>query len=88
LFQAVGELQAVAVQDEGLFLGSFGVQRSDEAGFPEKELKVFDLIKVAAECVVGVNGEISGDDGESGAGLNPGFEKISDDTTSVIIPYA
>ena len=64
LFKAVGELQPAAVEDESLFLRLFRVKRGDEARLAEKEIQVINRVEVFAKCVIGVDGEISGDNRE------------------------
>ena len=78
LLKAVGELQAIAIDDEGLFFGLVGIERGDETRLAEQEIQMLDLVEMLPQRVVGVDGEIGGDDREPRAGVNLGFEKIRD----------
>jgi hypothetical protein len=69
-------------------LGLLRVQRAEEAGFAEEKVQVLDPVERLLECVVGVDGEISRNDGQPGARLNARLEEIGDRTASVIIPDA
>lgn len=48
LFQAVGELQAIGIDQKDLLIRAVGVERVDKAGFAEEEVKMVDGCKMLA----------------------------------------
>jgi hypothetical protein len=88
LLQAVGKVQALAVEYERLLLGLVRVQRGDKAGLAKEEIQVLNPVEVIFQGFVGVYGEISGDNRKSRALLDFCFQKVGDEATAMIVPYA
>ena len=64
------------------------VETVDVGRFTEKEIKVFYTGEVFFERVVGVNREVGGDDGESGAVLDFLAQEIGDGAAVVVFSDA
>ena len=60
LFQPVGELKPVAVEDERLLFGLVGVKRGNETRLAKQEIQMLNSVQVFTERVVGVNREVGG----------------------------
>lgn len=86
LLKLVGELQAVAVQDKRLFLRLLRVEGGDESGFAEKEVQMVNPVEMFTKRVVGVNGEISGNNREPRTRVDLGLKEISDNPAFVVVP--
>ena len=85
LLELVGELQPIGIDDEGLLLGLAGIESVDEGRLTEQEIKVVDAVEALLERVVGVNGEVGGDNRQPRTVLNFSFEEISYSPACMII---
>ena len=88
LLELVGQLQPIGVNNEGLLLRLAGVEPVDEGGLAEQEIEVVDAVEAVLQCVVGVDGEVGGDDREPRAVANDTSEEISNDAARVIVTYS
>jgi len=88
LLEAVGQQQGVLLDPESFFFCSVRVKGLDKSGFSEQEPKMMDRFELFLQGGIGVNGEISGNEGEIRALADLFFEKITDRPTMVVVPDA
>ncbi|MEI6176868.1 MAG: hypothetical protein WCS43_08250 [Verrucomicrobiota bacterium] len=64
MLELVGEIQAVCINEEGFLLGFARIKSVDERRIAEEEIEMVNAVERVLEGVVGVNGEIGGNDGK------------------------
>ena len=88
LLERVRQVEAVGVDDELFLLRLVRIEGLHESRLAEQEIHVLNLVQVRLERLVGVDGEVRGDDGEIGAGVQVRPKVVSDGTAKVVIANA
>jgi len=86
LAQTVPQLQLFLLDPIGLRLRSVRIQAFYETGFAEEEAEPGDLFKRLSKPGIGVDGEIGGDDREVRVLPDVFPEKVTDATSSPVVP--
>jgi hypothetical protein len=85
LLEAIGENEAGILDLKCLFICFSGVEGRNETGFAEQEAEFGGGLELSAECVVGENREVGGDNGQVSGGLDFGFEVVTNGATRAVI---